>query len=27
MPKEGVFARVLLGGTLRAGDPMEKVDE
>jgi molybdopterin adenylyltransferase len=25
MPKEGVFARVLHGGTLRAGDPMEKV--
>lgn len=24
MPKEGVFARVLRGGTLRAGDPMEK---
>jgi MOSC domain-containing protein YiiM len=26
MPKEGVFARVLHGGTLRAGDPMEKVE-
>ncbi len=25
MPKEGVFARVLHGGTLRAGDPVEKV--
>jgi len=25
MPKEGVFARVLRGGTLRAGDPVEKV--
>ncbi|GAB4228871.1 MAG: MOSC domain-containing protein [Deltaproteobacteria bacterium] len=24
MPKEGVFARVLRGGTLRAGDPVEK---
>ena len=26
MPKEGVFARVLHGGTLRAGDAMEIVD-
>ena len=26
MPKEGVFARVLHGGMLRAGDPMEKVE-
>jgi len=26
MPKEGVFARVLHGGTLRAGDPMVIVD-
>lgn len=25
MPKDGVFARVLHGGTLRAGDPVEKV--
>ena len=24
MPKEGVFARVIRGGTLRAGDPVEK---
>jgi molybdopterin adenylyltransferase len=24
MPKEGVFARVLHGGTLRAGDPLKK---
>jgi len=24
MPKEGVFARVVRGGTLRAGDPVEK---
>lgn len=27
MPKEGVFARVLHGGTLRAGDPVERVKE
>ncbi|MHB8941396.1 MAG: MOSC domain-containing protein [Desulfobacteria bacterium] len=26
MPKEGVFARVLHGGTLRAGDPVERVE-
>ena len=27
MPKEGVFARVIRGGTLRAGDPLERTEE
>ncbi len=27
MPKEGIFARVLRGGTLKAGDPMERVEK
>jgi len=27
MPKEGVFAKVIRGGALRAGDPVERAEE